>query len=44
LFLRGKYYSRAALDRLMSDVAAAVAIAPLRPLETALDPTHPPHD
>ena len=44
VFLRGKYYSRTALDKLLSDVAAAVAIQPLRPLESALDPNHPPHD
>jgi hypothetical protein len=38
--LRGKYYSRAALDKLLADVAAANAAQSLRPLETALDPTH----
>jgi imidazolonepropionase-like amidohydrolase len=38
--LKGKYYSRAALDRLLSDVAAAYAAAPLKELSTALDPTH----
>ena len=44
VFLRGKHYSRTALDKLLSDVAAAVAIEPLRPLASALDPNHPPHD
>jgi hypothetical protein len=42
--LKGKYYTRAALDKLLSDTAAAYAAQALRPLETALDPTHPPHD
>jgi cytosine/adenosine deaminase-related metal-dependent hydrolase len=38
--LKGKYYSRTALDRLLSDVAAGYAAAPLKELSTALDPTH----
>lgn len=40
VFLRGKYYSRGALDNLLSSVAAAYAVQPLRELSTALDPTH----
>lgn len=44
VMLKGKYYTRAALDKLLSDTAATYAAQALRPLETALDPTHPPHD
>ena len=40
VFLRGKYYSRSALDKLLDTVKAAYAAQPLRALETALDPTH----
>ena len=40
VFLRGKYYSRAVLDKILSDVAAAYAAQPLRELSPALDPTH----
>jgi hypothetical protein len=38
--LKDKYYSRVALDKLLSDVAAAYAAQPLKELSTALDPTH----
>ena len=38
--LRGKYYSRSALDKLLSDVAAAYAAQPLLDLSTAIDPNH----
>jgi hypothetical protein len=40
VFLKGKYYSRVALDKLLSDVAAAYAAQPLKELSTALDPAH----
>ena len=40
VFLRGKYYPRTALDRLLGNVASAYAAGPLRALSTALDPTH----
>ena len=40
LFLRGKFYSRAALDALLTNVAVTYQAAPLRALSTALDPTH----
>ena len=40
VLLKGKYYSRVALDKLLSDVAAAYAAQPLKELSTALDPTH----
>jgi len=40
VFLKGKYYSRAALDKLLADVEAAYASQPLRDLATALDPYH----
>ena len=41
VFLRGKYYSRAALDTLLSNVASAYASQQIQALSTALDPTHP---
>jgi len=40
VFLKGKYYSRAALDKLLSNASAAYTAQPLRALSTALDPTH----
>jgi cytosine/adenosine deaminase-related metal-dependent hydrolase len=40
VFLKGKYYSRVALDKLLSDVVAAYAAQPLKELSTTLDPTH----
>lgn len=43
VFLRGKYYSRTELDKLLSDVAAGYAAQPQQPLSTLVDPTHPPH-
>lgn len=43
VFLRGKYYSRTALDKLLFDVAAGYAAQPQQPLSTLIDPTHPPH-
>jgi len=44
VMLKGRYYSRAALDKLLSDTAAKYEAQALQPLETAIDPTHPPHD
>lgn len=41
VFLKGKYYSRAALDNLLSNTVAAYSAGSLRELSTALDPTHP---
>ena len=41
VFLRGKYYPRSALDKLLSRVATAYSALPLQALSTALDPTHP---
>ncbi|HEX2544133.1 MAG TPA: amidohydrolase family protein [Ramlibacter sp.] len=43
VFLRGKFYARAALDKLLADVAAGYAAQPQRPLSTLVDPSHPPH-
>ncbi|HSV46297.1 MAG TPA: amidohydrolase family protein, partial [Ramlibacter sp.] len=43
VFLRGKHYSRAALDRLLADVAAGNATKALQPLSSLADPSHPPH-
>ena len=40
VFLRGKYYSRSALDKILANVSSAYATQPLRELWTALDPTH----
>ena len=40
VFLKGKYYSRGALDTLLSNVAATYAAQSLKELSTALDPTH----
>ena len=40
VFLKGKYYSRNALDAVLSNVAAAYAAQPLKDLSTALDLTH----
>ena len=41
--LRGKYYSRANLDRLLADVATGYAAQPQQALSTLLDPSHAPH-
>ena len=41
VFSKGKYYSRTALDKLLSEAAATYASQSLRELATALDPTHP---
>ncbi|CAN5774893.1 amidohydrolase family protein [soil metagenome] len=44
VFLRGRYYSRAALDKLLSDVAAGYAAQPEATAQSVTaDPTHPPH-
>ena len=40
VFLKGKYYSRTALDNLLSGVSKAYAAQAVRALNTALDPTH----
>ena len=40
VFLKGKYYSKEALEKLKSDVATAYAAQSLKDLSTALDPTH----
>ena len=40
VFLKGKYFSKDALAKMKSDVAAAYAALPLQALSTALDPTH----
>ena len=40
VFLKGKYYSRANLDTLLSNAEKTYAAQALRALETALDPTH----
>ena len=40
VFLRGRYFSKAALDQIKSDVAAAYAAQQLNALSTAVDPTH----
>jgi predicted amidohydrolase len=40
VFLKGKYFSKDALDKMKADVAAAYAALPLQALSTALDPTH----
>lgn len=43
VFLRGKLYSRAALDKLLADVAAGYAVQAMQPLSSLIDPNHPPH-
>ena len=43
VFLRGKYYSRADLDKLLADVASGYAAQLQRAPLTLLDPSHPPH-
>lgn len=40
VFLKGKYFSSAALAQLKSNVAAAQASAPIKDLSTAIDPYH----
>ena len=40
VFLKGKYFSKVALDKLKSDVATAYANQPLQSFHTALDPNH----
>jgi imidazolonepropionase-like amidohydrolase len=40
VFLKGKYFSKDALDKMKSDVASAYAAIPIQALSTALDPTH----
>ena len=44
VFLRGKYYSRVALDKLLADVATGYAAQAAQPLATRVDPDHPPHN
>lgn len=41
VFLKGKYYPRATLDKLLADAAATYSSLSLKELTTALDPTHP---
>jgi cytosine/adenosine deaminase-related metal-dependent hydrolase len=43
VFLRGKFYSRATLDKLLATVAAGYAAQPTQPLSSLIDPDHPPH-
>ena len=40
VFLKGKYFSKAALDKLKSDVATAYAAQSIQALSTILDPAH----
>jgi predicted amidohydrolase YtcJ len=40
VFLNGKYFSKAALDKLKSDVAAAYNAQAVQPLSAVLDPNH----
>ena len=40
VFMKGKYFSKAALDKLKSDVATAYANQPLQSFHTVLDPNH----
>lgn len=40
VFLKGKFFSKVALDKLKSDVATAYANQPLQSFHTALDPNH----
>jgi cytosine/adenosine deaminase-related metal-dependent hydrolase len=40
VFLKGNYYSRVALDKLLSDVVAACATQRIKERSTILDPTH----
>jgi len=40
VFLRGKHFSKAALDQMKADLAAAYASQPLQPLSTLIDPHH----
>ena len=40
LFLKGRYFSKAALDKMKADTAANYAAQSLNPLLTALDPLH----
>ena len=40
VFLKGKYFPKAALDKLKSDVAAAYAVQSIQALSTILDPAH----
>lgn len=41
VFLKGRHFPRAALDRLLAETSAGYAMQPLKALSTALDPTHP---
>ena len=43
VFLRGKYYSRADLDKLLADVAIGYAAQLQRAPVALIDPSHPPH-
>jgi imidazolonepropionase-like amidohydrolase len=43
VFLRGRHFPRAALDRMLDEVAAGYAAQPQRPLAALDDPSHPPH-
>jgi Amidohydrolase family len=43
VFLRGKFYSRPALDKLLADVAAGYAAQPVKLFSAVIDPNHPPH-
>lgn len=41
VFLKGKYYSRAALDTLSNNAASTYAALEMKDFSTAIDPTHP---
>lgn len=44
VFLRGRYFPAAELDRMLTEVAAAYAAQPQRLLSSLADPNHPPHN
>lgn len=44
VFLRGKYYPRVALDKLLADVATGYAAQAAQSLAIRFDPDHPPHN
>ena len=44
VFMRGKHFSRSALDRMLEEVAVGYAAQPQRPVAVLKDPSHPPHN
>ena len=44
VFMRGKHFSRSALDKMLEEVAAGYAAQPQRPVAALNDPSHPPHN